>query len=286
MCIRDRARAGEISTLVIVENDLTRHLSPADVAELVAAVPDIVVIDHTATPPCQQASLVLPVAAFSECSGTLVSQEGRAQRFFQAVFPPAPIQAGGRGIQALARSLDPPAPHMTGLTGWQDLDDVLAALAPVFPHLAPATQAAPGADYRMDGQKLRSQTYRASGRTVIRSYISVRDQPPPSSPDTPFSSSMEGAYGPDMPAALVSGYQASPWNSVQALNRFQHEIGGPLRGGDCGIRLLPGTGHSEAKPAYATNIPRPHAVQADTVLVLPDTRLFLSLIHISEPTRP
>ncbi|GBQ43319.1 NADH-quinone oxidoreductase subunit G [Komagataeibacter europaeus LMG 18890] len=275
--VMEQARAGEISTLVITENDLTRHLSPADVAELVAAVADIVVIDHTATPLCQQASLVLPVAAFSECSGTLVSQEGRAQRFFQAVFPPAPIQAGWRWVQALARGLDPSLLHMAGLTGWRDLDDVLAAMAVAFPRLAPAAKAAPGADYRMNGQKLRSQTYRASGRTVIRSFVNVRDQPPPGSPDAPFSSSMEGAFGPDMPAALVSGYQASPWNSVQALNRFQHEIGGDMRGGASGIRLLSRTASDEAGPrpyAYATDIPTPHTAQADTVVVLPDTRLF------------
>ncbi|MCE2564566.1 NADH-quinone oxidoreductase subunit NuoG [Komagataeibacter sp. FNDCF1] len=275
--VMEQARAGAISTLIVVENDLTRHLSPTDMAELVAAVPDIVVIDHTVTPLCQQASLVLPAAPFSECTGTLVSQAGRAQRFFQAVFPPAPIQAGWRWIQALAQSLAPSAGDMSGLTGWGDLDDVLAALAVAFPSLAPAVRAAPGAAYRMDGQKLRSQTYRASGRTVIRSFVSIRDQPPPTSPDTPFSSSMEGAYGPDMPAAVVPGYQASPWNSVQALNRFQHEIGGDMRGGASGIRLLSRPASDEAGPqpyAYATDIPPPHAAQADTVLVLPDTRLF------------
>ncbi|NHN89766.1 NADH-quinone oxidoreductase subunit NuoG [Acetobacter conturbans] len=275
--VMEQARAGEISTLIIVENDLTRDLSPADVAELVAAVPDIVVIDHTVTPLCHHASLILPVAAFSECSGTLVSQEGRAQRFFQVVFPPAPIQAGWRWIQALARSLDPPPRPITGLLGWRDLNEVLAALAMAFPNLAQAAMAAPGADYRINGEKLRSQTYRASGRTVIRSFISVRDQPPPASPDTPFSSSMEGAYGPEMPGALVPTYQAPAWNSVQALNRFQFEIGGPMRGGPSGIRLLSHAEHHDTEPhpyAYATDIPAPYAPQADAVLVLPDTRLF------------
>ncbi|GCE89115.1 NADH-quinone oxidoreductase subunit G [Komagataeibacter diospyri] len=275
--VMEQARAGAISTLVIVENDLTRHLPPADVTELVAAVPDIVMIDHTATPLCQQASLVLPVAAFSECSGTLVSQDSRAQRFFQAVFPTAPIQAGWRWVQALAQHLDPSMLHISGLTGWRDLDDVLAALAVAFPPLAPAVMAAPGADYRMNGQKLRSQTYRASGRTVIRSFVNVHDQPPPGSPDTPFSSSMEGAYGPDMPATLVPGYQAPAWNSVQALNRFQHEIGGDMRGGASGLRLLSRAGNQNADPppyAYVNDIPAPYAARTDTVLVLPDTRLF------------
>lgn len=275
--VMEQARAGEISTLIIVENDLTRHLDPADVAELVAAVPNIVVIDHTVTPLCQHASLVLPIAAFSECSGTLVSQEGRAQRFFQVVFPPAPIQTGWRWIQALARSLDASTLPITGLIDWRDLDEVLAALATVFPDLAQAVIAAPEADYRINGEKLRSQTYRASGRTVIRSFISVRDQPPPASPDTPFSSSMEGAYEPDMPGALVPFYQTPAWNSVQALNRFQSEIGGPMRGGPSGIRLLSPAENqnTEAQPyAYATDIPAPYIPQADTVLVLPDTRLF------------
>ncbi|MFT8717885.1 NADH-quinone oxidoreductase subunit NuoG [Acetobacter sp.] len=275
--VMEQARAGEISTLIIVENDLTRALDPADVAELVATVPNIVVIDHTVTPLCQHASLVLPIAAFSECSGTLVSQEGRAQRFFQAVFPPAPIQAGWRWIQALARSLDSSMHPITGLIDWRDLDDVLAALATAFPDLAAAVIAAPEADYRINGEKLRSQTYRASGRTVIRSFVSVRDQPPPASPDTPFSSSMEGAYEPDMPGALVPYYQTPAWNSVQALNRFQSEIGGPMRGGPSGIRLLTPAENqnTEAQPyAYSTDIPSPYVPQADTVLVLPDTHLF------------
>ncbi|MCE2575233.1 NADH-quinone oxidoreductase subunit NuoG [Komagataeibacter sp. FNDCR2] len=271
----ERAKAGEIATLVIAENDLTRHLHPAAVAELVASVPNIVIMDHTLTPLCQHAGLVLPVAAFSEYSGTLVSHEGRAQRFFQAVFPAAPLQAGWRWVQALARSTAQPQP--AGLTDWQCLDDVIAALGRAFPALAATVNAAPGADYRLDGQKLRSQTYRASGRTVIRSYISVHDQPPPASPDTPFSSSMEGAYGPDMPAPLVPGYQVPSWNSVQALNRFQGEIGGALRGGESGIRLFPATGRDGAPDApypYSTDIPPPFVAREDSVLVLPDARVF------------
>ncbi|GBQ25763.1 NADH-quinone oxidoreductase subunit G [Acetobacter estunensis NRIC 0472] len=275
--VMEQARAGEIFTLIVVENDLTRHLDPADVADLVATVPNIVVIDHTMTPLCQHASLVLPIAAFSECNGTLVNQEGRAQRFFQAVFPPAPIQAGWRWIQTLARGLDPSTLPVTGLIGWGSLDAVLAALATAFPGLAPAAMAAPGGDYRINGEKLRSQTYRASGRTVIRSFVSVRDQPPPASPDTPFSSSMEGAYEPDMPGALVSFYQTPAWNSVQALNRFQFEIGGPLRGGPSGICLLSPAENknTQARPyTYTTDIPPPYVPQANVVLVLPDTRLF------------
>ncbi|MCG4261017.1 NADH-quinone oxidoreductase subunit NuoG [Acetobacter senegalensis] len=276
-----RARAGAIGTLVIVENDLTRHLDPPEIVELQEAVPNIVLIDHTATPLWQNANLVLPAAAFTEYAGTLISQEGRAQRFFPAVFPPSPIQASWRWVQELARALPPSAeaqlaPHRTDITAWQNLDDVLAALGTEIPIFEGVIKAAPDAAYRLNGQKLRSQTYRASGRTVIRSYISVRDQPPQTNPDTPISSSMEGAYQPDMPAALVPAFHAPAWNSVQALNRFQQEIGGPLRGGEAGIRLLANhalkNGQTEQPPA--PDIPPPFTPQSDTVLLLPDVRLF------------
>ncbi|NHN85453.1 NADH-quinone oxidoreductase subunit NuoG [Acetobacter musti] len=282
-----KARSGGIGTLVVVENDLTRRLDPASLAELMEAVRSVVIIDHSMTPLCQDATLVLPAAAFSEYSGTLVSQEGRAQRFFQAVYAAAPVQASWRWIQALARSRNGQEtgekpdtgtrPAATGLTGWRTLDDVLAALAWEFPALAGAVKTAPDAAYRLENQKLRSQTYRASGRTVIRSHISVRDQPPPASPDTPFSSSMEGAYTTDMPSPLVPGFQVPSWNSVQALNRFQQEIGGSMRGGPSGVRLFADRTHENGNPtqySYSADIPEPFTPRNDAVLVLPETRLF------------
>ena len=50
---------------------------------------------------------------------------------------------------------------------------------------------------------------------------------PPHDPDAPLSFSMEGFHGPP-PAALIPRYWAPGWNSVQALNKFQEEVGGPL----------------------------------------------------------
>ncbi|WP_215202733.1 molybdopterin-dependent oxidoreductase, partial [Escherichia coli] len=47
----------------------------------------VIVADHQQTATTAKAHLVLPAASFAEGDGTLVSQEGRAQRFFQ-VFDP------------------------------------------------------------------------------------------------------------------------------------------------------------------------------------------------------
>jgi NADH-quinone oxidoreductase subunit G len=58
---------------------------------------------------------------------------------------------------------------------------------------------------------------------------------------------MEGYKG-IPPAALISRYWAPGWNSVQALNKFQSEVAGPLIGGDPGRRLI--ATPENASPAY------------------------------------
>lgn len=49
---------------------------------------------------------------------------------------------------------------------------------------------------------------------------------------------MEGYYG-QMPPALIPRFWAPGWNSwQQSASKFQQEVGGPLRGGDPGKRLI------------------------------------------------
>ncbi|AFW01438.1 NADH-quinone oxidoreductase [Gluconobacter oxydans] len=277
----DKAVAGEISTLVIMENDLARHLDPVSLSELMTAVPNVVVIDHTASPCSERADLVLPAAAFTECVGTLVNQEGRAQRFFPAVVATPPVRPAWRWMTAIAPHCPEQKPRQD-LVNWEHEDDVIAAMGRTIPALAGAINAAPGSSYRFHSGKIRNETSRMSGRTVIRSHVSVRDQPPPPSPETPFRNSMEGTYGPDLPGALIPYFRAPAWNSVQSLTRFQQEIAGPLRGGDGGVRLL--GDHSPSQPGitkdvapvyhYGADIPPPFLPRNGEILLLPETRLF------------
>ena len=67
--------------------------------------------------------------------------------------------------------------------------------------------------------------------------LNVSEPRPPLDPDTPLTFSMEGYHG-DPPSALIPRFWAPGWNSVQALNKFQDEVGGPLRGGNPGKRLF------------------------------------------------
>ena len=57
-------------------------------------------------------------------------------------------------------------------------------------------------------------------------------------PDSALAFSMEGYGGPDEPGPLVPFAWSAGWNSPQAWNKFQDEVGGHLRQGDPGVRLI------------------------------------------------
>ena len=83
----------------------------------------VVVLDHLANETTAKADLLLPAGTFAESDGTLVSNEGRAQRFFP-VFAPNP-EAEMLAMRESWRWLGDPA--------WSSLDDVLAAIAKELP---------------------------------------------------------------------------------------------------------------------------------------------------------
>src|SRR5258707_4879130 len=67
--------------------------------------------------------------------------------------------------------------------------------------------------------------------------IDISEPKPPDDPDSPLSFSMEGTSD-TPPAALIPFFWSPGWNSIQATNTYQKEIGGPLRGGDAGVRMF------------------------------------------------
>jgi NADH-quinone oxidoreductase subunit G len=130
---------------------------------------------------------------------------------------------------------------------------VIHALVASLPLLAPIKDIAPDADFRIKGLKIPRQPHRYSGRTSMLANISVHEPKPPQDPDSPLSFSMEGYEG-RPPAPLISRYWSPGWNSVQALNKFQLEVAGPLLGGDPGRRLIEPA--SSGKLSYFGDIPQ------------------------------
>jgi NADH-quinone oxidoreductase subunit G len=221
-------------SVIILENDLFRRAPEGAVEAFLSAAKSVVVLDHVMTPTAERADLLLPAGSFAEADGTFVNNEGRAQRFYQVYFPDTEIQESWRWLRDAIRQ------NGKGSLGrWENAEDALAATAAALPTCREIARAAPSAGrLPLDGlPKIPRMTHRYSGRTALRTHVSMHEAKPPQDGDSALSFSMEGYEG-EVPSALMSNFWAPGWNSTQSLNRFQEEIGGPLRGGDAGVRLL------------------------------------------------
>ncbi|EAZ99728.1 NADH-quinone oxidoreductase subunit NuoG [Marinobacter sp. ELB17] len=266
----DEIVEGRADALVVLENDLYVRLPEARVDAALNTATALVVLDHQRTRTWQRARLGLAAASFTEADGTLVNLEGRAQRFYQVfdtsyMRPESRIHQSWRWLHALRISL------IRGEDSTITLDEATEACAQDYPALADIVASSLSADYRVKGVKLARAPHRFSGRTSLRANIAVSEPRTPQDPDTPFNFSMEGYSGFDRPRKEVPFAWAPGWNSHQAWNKFTDEVGGHLRGGDPGVRLVaPRPGAYR----YASDIPAAFEPQQDRwqLLVLP--RLF------------
>ncbi|MBV4464900.1 NADH-quinone oxidoreductase subunit G [Pseudomonas sp. F-14 TE3623] len=261
---------GKADAIVVLENDLYTRTDKAKVDAALNAAKVVIVADHQKTATSDRAHLVLPAASFAEGDGTLVSQEGRAQRFFQ-VFDPTYLDAsilvheGWRWLHALRSTL------LNQPIDWTQLDHVTAAVAASKPQLARIVDAAPSAAFRIKGLKLAREPLRYSGRTAMRADISVHEPRTSQDNDTAFSFSMEGYSGSVEPRQQVPFAWSPGWNSPQAWNKFQDEVGGHIRAGDPGTRLIESTGDSLN---WFASVPRAFNPAPGTWQVVPFFHLF------------
>ncbi|MFJ2367106.1 NADH-quinone oxidoreductase subunit NuoG [Pseudomonas sp. NPDC087697] len=262
--------SGRADAIVVLENDLYTRTDKAKVDAALTAAKVVIVADHQKTATSDRAHLVLPAASFAEGDGTLVSQEGRAQRFFQ-VYDPTYLDAsilvheGWRWLHALRSTL------LNQPIDWTQLDHVTAACAASNTQLAGIVNAAPSASFRIKGLKLAREPLRYSGRTAMRADISVHEPRTSQDNDTAFSFSMEGYSGSVEPRQQVPFAWSPGWNSPQAWNKFQDEVGGHLRAGDPGARLIESQGDSLN---WFASVPRAFNPAQGTWQVVPFYHLF------------
>ena len=121
---------GYANAVIVLENDLYRCAPKNEVDTFLKPGKEIVVLDHLHHATSEQATMVLPAGTFAEADGTLVNNEGRAQRFYQVYPQPEDIQESWRWLLQLGAQINHPV-----LQQWQHLDDITAAQAaePVFP---------------------------------------------------------------------------------------------------------------------------------------------------------
>lgn len=262
----DAVRARRADTVVVLENDLFRRADRGAVQACLEAARHVIVLDHLLHETAARAEIVLPAATFAESDGTLVNNEGRAQRFFQVFTPSGEAQESWRWLRELAVTSG-----RGEATAWTSVDQVIRACAAAIPALAGIAGAAPSADFRLTGLRVPRQPHRYSGRTAMHANITVHEPEPPEDLDTPLAFSMEG-YSGKPPAPIIPFYWSPGWNSVQALNKYQTEVGGPLRGGDPGVRLVEPA--PDAPGRYAETVPRWFEPRRGEWLVVPLSHIF------------
>jgi NADH-quinone oxidoreductase subunit G len=251
----EAAFEAEGDTLIILENDLYRRAPAPIVDQFLSKFLHVVVLDSVATRTTARADLVLPAGSFAEGDGTFVNNETRAQRFFQTFVPAEPIKESWRWLGP-----------------WQKLDDILNEFVKEFPSLTPVIYAAPPSGFRIADSKIPREPHRYSGRTAVLASITVQEPKPPEDPDSPLSFSMEGTPK-QAPPALIPFFWAGGWNSIQAVNKFQSEIGGPLRNDGAGVRLIEAR---SAKADFYRDIPERFESRAGQWLVVPLHHIFSS----------
>src|SRR5208283_1469533 len=189
-----------------------------------------------------------------------------SQRFYRVFVPKGNVQESWRLLREIMSAAGCP-----GAKEWMTLEDIARTMEKDLPVFRGITESAPHAEFRILGQKIPRQTHRQSGRTAMHADIYVHEPKPPEDPESPFSFSMEGYKG-QPPDAVIPRFWSPGWNSVQSVNKFQSEVGGPLRGGNPGERLLvPAQGSA---PVYFDTAPEAFSIRKDGLLIVGISHIF------------
>ncbi len=222
----------QYETLVVLENDLYRRHTPAHIDKFFDKFENIIVLDHTRSRTTSKADLLLAAGTFAEADGTLVNNEGRAQRFFQVQAADEEVQESWRWMLQAGKVLEnQPLEAVNGL------DELIQSIENQLEQFKGIAEAAPSSQHRINGQKISRAPHRYSGRTAMFADIQVNEPRPPQDPDSPLSFTMEGYRG-IPPQSATSFYWSPGWNSAQAINKFRNEIDNGRQQGGNGVRLI------------------------------------------------
>ncbi|AKC60050.1 NADH-quinone oxidoreductase subunit NuoG [Blochmannia endosymbiont of Polyrhachis (Hedomyrma) turneri] len=231
----DVSKDNKIDSVIVLESDLCRHLSFKRVESFLRRINHLIVLDHQRLSFHKHANLVFSVTSVPESDGTLINQEGRAQRFFRVYNPnyydsSLLIFESWRWLYKL-RAVFCSQNQMRYL----NFDDVVDRVVLNLPELSKIRLAAPHASFRIFGQKLSRAPSRYSGRTSYGTDINVHEPRVCQDEDSMFSFSMEGNNIPNFGRQHIAFVWSPGWNSPQAWNKFHSGVGNFM---DSGVRIF------------------------------------------------
>ncbi len=225
----DSLEKGDNSRVIInLKNDLLNNNYDGSITEAITGS-KLVSIDCLRNSTTEKSDIVIPAGTFAESDGTFVNNEGRAQRYYQVYNP------DNKEIMESWRI----AGHLFQGDENNELSfgNIVDEIARSIPELSGINSITPPPGFRIAGQKIPREPHRFSGRTAMDADVNVSEPKPPDDPDSPLTFTMEGYRG-EPPSSIIPYFWSPGWNSVQSINKYQIEVGGPLHGGDPGKRLF------------------------------------------------
>jgi len=209
--------------IINLKNDFDRSIIEAITGSKLISIDCL----HNTT--TERSDIVIPAGTFAESDGTFINNEGRAQRYYQV------YNSDNTEIMESWRIVSHLFPGDENNN--RNFEEILDEIASSVPELSVINSITPPPGFRIAGQKIPREPHRYSGRTAIQADVNVSEGKPPDDPDSPLSFTMEGYRG-EPPSSIIPYYWSPGWNSVQSINKYQIEVGGPLHGGDPGRRLF------------------------------------------------
>ncbi|HET7117182.1 MAG TPA: NADH-quinone oxidoreductase subunit NuoG [Hanamia sp.] len=253
---------GDTDTTIILENDLYHRLDKNAIDNLFKKSKNTIALNYLENETTKNCDYVIPAGTFAEADGTIISNEGRVQRFFASYAPRNEVMSSWKWLNEIKNN---------STESINNLDDVINDLVNDFPGLKAIKPAAPDANFREGTEKIPREPHRYTGRTAMHANENVSEEESPKDPDSPLSFTMEGYPGKPQPAVIPFIWSPG-WNSAQAINKYQVEMAGPLKGGDPGIRLFELSENNGS--TYFENIPNVFSAKEGEWTVLPLYHIF------------
>jgi len=236
-CALEEFKKEKADAIIFMEYDLYRFASQYDCDTFLDKKENIITLDHQYTETYKKSGLTFPSRNFTESSGTVINFEGRAQRFFQVYDPnfydnKNCLFESWKWLHIIKSKIDNVA------VSWFSLDDIINFYSKKDAIFEKIKIKELNSHFRIHGQKIARSPIRSSGRTSLRSNIDVHEPCQPKDINSMFAFSMEGYNQPNASIPHIPFAWFPGWNSPQAWNKFQIEVGKNLISGDSGVHLF------------------------------------------------
>ena len=240
---------GDVETVIILENDLYKR-ADKEMADLIfSKCKNVIVLECLMNETARQADILLPSGTFAESTGTIINNEGRAQRYYRVLADSSYIKDSWKYISEMIEIVGKNQDQH-----WKNFDDIVASFTDSYPLFSKIREIMPDSGFRFFNEKIARQPLRFSGRTSMNANVSVSESKPPQDTDSPLNFSMEGYKG-TPPSYLIPYYWSPGWNSVQAINKYLEEPDGAVADGNPGVLLF--NRETDHKPDYFKDISEP-----------------------------